>query len=101
MLERLRRELDEIDGDILRLLSRRAELALMIGREKAKRGLPLRDVEREEAVISRLVGLNPGPLGPDAVERIFRRIIAETLKLEEEVVRDDCGHAPRGHTGTG
>ena len=100
MLEELRRELEEIDRRILALLSRRAEVALRIGRVKSRNGLPLHLPQREEEVIARVVRANPGPLGPDAVERIFRRIIAETRRLEEEVVGNDCGHAPRGHTGT-
>jgi chorismate mutase len=99
MLEELRRELEEIDREILSLLSRRAEVALCIGRLKTKNGLPVHLPQREEEVIARVVRANPGPLGPEAVERIFRRIIAETRRLEEEVVRNDCGDAPRGHTG--
>ncbi|MGY4706924.1 chorismate mutase [Candidatus Bipolaricaulota sp. J31] len=99
MLEELRKELEEIDREILALLSRRAEVALRIGRVKSRNGLPLHLPRREEEVINRVVRANPGPLGPDAVERIFRRIIAETRRLEEEVVGNDCGHAPRGHAG--
>ncbi len=100
MLEELRRELEEIDREILLLLSRRAEVALRIGRVKARSGIPLYLPRREEEVIARVVRANPGPLGTEAVERIFRRIVAETRRLEEEVVRDDCGDAPRGNTGT-
>ncbi len=100
MLEELRRELEEIDREILALISRRAEVALRIGRVKAQNGIPLYLPQREEEVIAQVVRANPGPLGPKAVERIFRRIVAETRRLEEEVVRDDRGDAPRGNTGT-
>ncbi len=97
MIEELRRELDRIDRELLQLLSRRAEVALRIGFLKAEQGLPLRSLEREEAVIARAKRENPGPLSEEAVARIFRRIIAETRKLEEEVVRNDCGDEARGH----
>lgn len=99
MIEELRRELDRIDGALLLLLSLRGEIALRIGALKAQNGLPLRSPEREEGVIARVRRENPGPLSDAAVERIFRRIIAETRRLEEEVVGDDRGDAPRGHAG--
>ncbi len=97
MIEELRRELDRIDRELLQLLSRRAEVALRIGCLKAEQGLPLRSLEREAEVIARVKRENPGPLNEEAVARIFRRIIAETRRLEEEVVRDDCGDEARGH----
>lgn len=97
MIEELRRKLDEIDGELLHLLSRRGEVAMRIGRIKAEKGLPLRSPEREAEIIARMVRENPGPLSDAAVARIFRRIIAETLRLQKEVVRHDRGDEARGH----
>ena len=82
MIADWRREIDELDREILRLLNLRAKLALRIAHEKRAQGLPLRSPAREEEVIRRLVEDNQGPLGAGAVERIFRLIIAEARHIQ-------------------
>jgi len=84
MIAEWRREIDELNREILQLLNLRAELALRIAREKRAQRLPLRSPAREEEVIRRLVEDNRGPLGARAVERIFRLIIAETRRIQEQ-----------------
>ena len=91
MIDDWRRQIDEGDQEILRLLNRRAELVYRIGHEKRAQGLPLRSPGREEEVLRLLQEENSGPLGAGAVERIFRLIIAESRSLEEEVSNNDCG----------
>jgi len=39
-IDKLRRNIDEIDAEILKLLNQRAELAVDIGKEKSKRQVP-------------------------------------------------------------
>ena len=85
-LDQLRLRLDAIDGQILALLSERAGAVLDIGDYKRKHGLPIHVPERENNVIKRLQTDNPGPLQGDAIERIYRTIIEEMRKLEEEHV---------------
>ena len=82
-IEDCREEIDRIDGELLRLLNRRARLALQIGELKARGGLPVRDAEREREVISRTRVTNGGPLCEGSVARIFRRIIRESRRAEE------------------
>jgi chorismate mutase len=78
-----REEIDRIDGELLRLLNRRALLALEVGELKARAGLPLKDEGREREVLSRSSVANAGPLGDGSVARIFRRIIRESRRVEE------------------
>ena len=42
-----RAEIDIIDNELLRLMNRRARLAVRVGRIKSSAGLPLADPERE------------------------------------------------------
>ncbi len=86
MPERWRREIAKCDREIVSLLNRRATLAMYIGRAKAKHGIPIHLPAQEEEVLQRAKQFNPGPLSDDALERIFRLIVAETRRLEEEVV---------------
>ena len=85
-LDQLRLRLDAIDDQVLALLSERAGAVLDIGDYKRKHGLPIHVPERETNVVNRLQMDNPGPLHGNAIERIYRTIIEEMRKLEEEHV---------------
>lgn len=79
-----REEIDRIDAELLRLLNRRAAVALEIGRLKREQGEPIHVPEREEAVLNRLAGLNGGPLPERAVRAIFRGVIEQVRRLEAD-----------------
>lgn len=85
-LAELRREIAEIDAEILRLAAARAAVAREIGREKQHRGVPLRDWEVERRVLDRAAAL-AGPLGlpPGAVRSLMETLI-ETARDEQEAV---------------
>jgi len=85
-LDQLRLRLDAIDDQILALLLERAGAVLVIGDYKRKHRLPIHVPERENSVVKRLQKDNAGPLHGDAIERIYRTIIEEMRKLEEEHV---------------
>ena len=93
MVEELRKRIDEIDEQIIRLLGERTRLALKIAREKRNRGLPLRSAERELEVLARVVQAgNYSPLSTDTILRVYRTILDETFKLQEkEAQRSDPG----------
>jgi chorismate mutase len=82
-IEDCREEIDRIDGELLRLLNRRALLALEIGEIKARAGLPVIDEGREREVLARSAVANRGPLCGASVARIFRRIVRESRRAEE------------------
>jgi len=79
----LRREIDRIDAELLRLLNERAAAALEIGRLKRARNEPIHVPEREQAVLEALVRQNGGPLAAEDVTAVFRAVIATTRGLEE------------------
>lgn len=79
-LAKLRDAIDDVDAEILRLLNRRAGFAHEIG--QIKHGNIYRP-EREAQVLRRLAEQNPGPLGAEAVQHIFREIMSACLALEQ------------------
>ena len=83
-IEHWRKEIDDIDAELLRLLNMRARLALKVGAIKQAAGLPLCDPERERTVLRRLQEINCGPLDEHAVGKLFRRIIRESRRVESE-----------------
>ncbi|HEX7332051.1 MAG TPA: chorismate mutase [Pyrinomonadaceae bacterium] len=81
-IEHWRKEIDDIDAELLRLLNMRARLALKVGALKHAQDLPICDPDRERDVLRRLQEINDGPLDERAVGKVFRRIIRESRRLE-------------------
>ena len=88
-IEQARRQIDRIDGEIVGLLSERAEHVRAIGDAKHRLGVPVYQPEREEKVFERVVAANPGPLDDSAIRRLFERIIDEARRLERLVYKND------------
>ena len=80
-----RKEIDDIDAELLRLLNMRARLALKVGALKLAADLPFCDPDRERTLLQRLQEINCGPLDEYAVGKIFRRIIRESRRVESGV----------------
>jgi chorismate mutase len=81
-LDVLRRRIDELDEQIVRLLSKRAACALEVGHEKKLRSMEIYQPGREAEVLEHVQRINPGPLDDGAVKRLFERIIDEARRLE-------------------
>lgn len=81
-IDDLRRRIDQIDEQLVQLLSARAECALAIGRDKKAAGLDIYQPSREAEVLEHVQRVNPGPLDDEAVKRLFERIIDEARRLE-------------------
>ena len=82
-LETLRSEIDQIDGEILQLLSRRALLALEAGRIKRQQGRSITDPEREQRILNARIADGAFPLPAQAVEAIFSEIIEWCRYIQE------------------
>ena len=79
-----REKIDALDDQILELLNERARCALSVGKIKLAEDLPLHAPARETLILNRIRELNGGPLSHEAAQRIFRQIIDESLRLEED-----------------
>jgi len=77
-----RSEIDAIDGELLRLLNKRARLAVRVGQSKELAGQALCDPIRELEVIERVCRANRGPLRERAIVKLFRCIIRESRRVE-------------------
>ncbi len=79
-----RGEIDAIDSELLRLLNRRAEIALKVGAAKTSVDTSLCDPNREREVLARVSSENPGPFDDKSIENIFQRVIDESLQLQQK-----------------
>ena len=78
----LRRRIDELDLELVRLLNERAQCAIEIGSIKRGLDLPIYDPKREAKIIQMMIEENPGPLDAKGVRRLFERIIDESRRIE-------------------
>src|SRR5262249_55596270 len=81
-LDDWRSRINDLDEEILNLLNQRGHAALQIGELKRKKESPYFVPEREAQLLDRLLVLNRGPLGPDALRVIWREILSASLALE-------------------
>jgi chorismate mutase-like protein len=89
-LEDLRRNIDRVDEVLVRLLNERARCVCEIGLLKKDANLEVYQPDREKDVLRHVRELAcEGPLGPDAIARLFERIIDEARRLERRVVHGE------------
>lgn len=75
-LGELRAAIDAVDRRILTLVVERGRLCKQVGEAKALGERGVLDAGREKQVLAAIRRANPGPLGDDAVEAIFRELIS-------------------------
>ena len=89
-LDDLRKNIDRVDEVLVRLLNERARCACEIGRLKKELGVEIYQPDREKQVLDHVRGVAAeGPLGPDAIARLFERIIDEARRLERRVAQEE------------
>ena len=87
-LPEIRKQIDEIDKQLVKLLNERADLAHAVGVIKKAEGSALYAPEREEQVLRGLVEKNRargGRLPEKAIRAIYREIMSASLALEKDL----------------
>lgn len=78
----IRDEIDKLDAQILKLLNKRANNAIKIGKLKGEEKKPVYAPGREKHVIDKLKEQNTGPLSERNITAIFNEIISASRSLE-------------------
>lgn len=82
-LAEFRRNIDRIDLQLLALLNERTRIVEQIGSVKEEFSMPVYEPKREDDVFRNVTEHNGGPLPPEAVKRIFERIIDEMRTVQK------------------
>mgnify|MGYP003562796624 CR=1 FL=1 len=81
-LEDLRKEIDQLDNQLLEILNQRMEVVRRVGKLKRSNNSVIYRPEREKSIIERLDKRNKGLLNKAAIEAIFLEIFAISRNLE-------------------
>jgi chorismate mutase-like protein len=84
-IDELRQRIDHLDERLVELLNERATCALEIGEVKRAQGVEVYQPDREADVLRHVQACGrraDGPLGPEAIGRVFERIIDEARRIE-------------------
>ena len=81
-LEELRRRIDALDEEIVRILNKRARITHEIGKIKTAANGPIYIPGREEEVYRRVCEVNEGPLRDESIRAVYREIMSGCRRTE-------------------
>ena len=81
-LDELRKRIDEIDHQLVKLLNERARVVVEIGTLKNKTDKPIYAPDREKEVFERIVKANEGPLPDKCLMAVWRELMSGSFVLE-------------------
>lgn len=96
-IEDWRRQIDEIDEQLIELLTRRAACSIEIGKLKHQMKLDIAAPDREQQVIERAVERSRGRLDEQTVRRLFSAILEESRRLQAEAGKQNAIEGQLGH----
>lgn len=85
LIEKLRKDIDRVDEEILELLKKRVELAKEIGKIKEDIGIESFDLTREKEVIKRVLEKNQGVFPEEALKVIYSEIIRACRSIQQKI----------------
>ena len=95
-LEQYRREIDRIDGELVKLFLERMDVTGKVGVYKQRQGIPVLDAGRERQVIDAKTALTDDPARKADVAALYESIMAISRRQQRALVREgaeDPGYA--------
>ena len=95
-LEEYRRQIDEIDAQLVELFLKRMDVTGRVGAYKQAHGVPVLDAEREKQVVAAKTALTDDPARRADVAGLYESILAISRRQQRQLVREgaeDPGYA--------
>lgn len=89
LLTKLRNEIDSLDENLTKLLSKRTYFSVMIGRVKRALKMPTYNPEREREISKRINKFAKKPLNTSALNRIYERILDESRAIQKDDIEEN------------
>jgi chorismate mutase/prephenate dehydratase len=81
-LDELRKQINELDNELVKLLNERARIVIEIGKLKKETGGQIYAPDREKEVFTKLAEVNEGPLPDKCLISIWRELMSGSFVLE-------------------
>lgn len=82
-LDKLRKQIDEIDSQLVELINKRAQIVVEVGKYKKSTGAaPIYAPDREKQVLEKICQLNKGPLPDKTFRAVWRELMSGSFFLE-------------------
>lgn len=94
-----RTKIDELDRQIVALISARAQAAQEIGKLKRSTALPVYEPNRERVIFENVRAANKGPLPDIELTHIYERIIDVMRALQKDELASTTGSNKARETG--
>lgn len=85
-----RRKIDELDRQLVALISERAQCAVEIGKLKQNLNLPVYEPDRERIIFENIQRSNQGPLSQVQLRQIYERLV----DVMRQIQSDEIVHEP-------
>jgi chorismate mutase len=85
-----RRRIDELDRQLVQLISERAHCAVEIGKLKRNSSIPIYEPDREQIIFDNIARQNKGPLNQVQLRQVYERLV----DIMRQIQVDESGHAP-------
>lgn len=92
-LEDIRRELDAVDRDMVRLFERRMALAGQVAAYKLAHSMPVLDASREEQVLASRAAMLEEPCLADSVRALYEEIMRLSRQEQQRILEEAKNHA--------
>lgn len=93
-----RKKIDDLDRQLVKLLSERALAAHEIGKLKKNSAMPIYEPERERLVFENVKKANRGPLPERDLLRIYERILDVMRQIQREEISPEAVTGGSGDT---
>ncbi len=96
-IQSLRDQVDSVNFELLKLLSKRAQLVTQIGERQTDLGLRHYDPARESQMLEVLEKANPGPFSNATIKQLFKEVFKASLDLEEKQDKPKLKYSRKAH----
>ena len=86
-LEEIRREINQIDDELIKLLEKRMELVSKVAVYKLKTGKAVLDSKREETILNKVAEAVESPVYKDVIVNTFTDMMKHSRAFQERQIR--------------
>lgn len=89
-LDEIRLRLNELDDELLKLLSERRKMSIEVAKSKVQTSKPVRDASREQQLLVKLInaGRDKYELDAQYITKLFHTIIEDSVLLQQSYLQN-------------